>query len=186
MASLETEIWNQISVGNTIAYSEAYRFYYKRFFNYGRKFTEDVQLLEDAVQEALLTIWDKRKIITSLEYPASYFYNAFRYQLFHKIKQFQKQNIEVSDDLESDFLAEQMSVNESVDTALQNRLKTALTTLTSKQREAIFLRFYEGLSYDEVAGILNITTKATYKIMSRALGNLKDAMRISSGIIFFY
>jgi RNA polymerase sigma factor (sigma-70 family) len=57
-------------------------------------------------------------------------------------------------------------------------LQQALNTLTPRQREAIFLRFYEELSYEEIAGVLDISTKATYKIVARALLQLKRSLSI--------
>lgn len=185
MNAVQSEIWEQISVGNEQAYVQAYTYYYKRFYNYGKKFTENVLLLEDVVQEALFTIWDKRTLIKTLNYPASYFYNAFRYQLFYKLKQSQKTILENIDAFDLEFSGEQVLIKKENDQMLENKLKDALNTLTSKQKEAIFLRFYEGLSYDEVAAILNITTKATYKIMARALEKLKETMLVSSSSILF-
>ena len=55
-------------------------------------------------------------------------------------------------------------------------LEAALKLLTSRQLEAIFLRFYEGFTYEEVAEMLDITVKATYKIVARALAQLKENM----------
>ena len=183
MDAVKSEIWEQVCLGNEQAYAQVYTFYYKRFFNYGKKFTEDILLLEDAVQEALFTIWDKRALINTLDYPASYFYNAFRYQLLYKIRESQKKNSENIEVLDLEFSAEQILIKKENDQVLDDKLKEALNTLTSKQKEAIFLRFYEGLSYDEVATILNITTKATYKIMARALEKLKETMLVSSSSI---
>ncbi|MEJ7830747.1 MAG: sigma factor-like helix-turn-helix DNA-binding protein, partial [Segetibacter sp.] len=54
----------------------------------------------------------------------------------------------------------------------------ALKALTPHQREAIFLRFYQTLSYEEVAETLNISVKATYKIIARSLSALKESMLI--------
>ncbi|TXH60895.1 MAG: sigma-70 family RNA polymerase sigma factor [Bacteroidia bacterium] len=185
MDVLQTEIWKLISLGNEQAFAQAYTFYYKRFYNYGKKFTEDQLLLEDAIQEALFTIWEKRSILLSLEYPASYFYNAFRYILFQKVKRAEKLVLNQHTEFDLEFSAEQILIKKETDQVLNDKLKEALQELTSKQKEAIFLRFYEGLSYDEVATILNISTKATYKIMARALDKLKETMMISSSGILF-
>ena len=69
---------------------------------------------------------------------------------------------------------------------MKEKLERSLANLTARQREAIFLRFYEGLSYEEVASVLQITTKATYKIMARALAELREhlALVVSFGILY--
>jgi RNA polymerase sigma factor (sigma-70 family) len=177
---VEKELWLKIGRDDQQAYAEAYRFYYKRFYNYGRKFSNDEPLIEDAVQEALLSIWDKRATLTSIEYPATYFYTSFRYLLFEKLKQKRRTSSgEIVAD-EPEFSIEHFIVARETDKAVKEQLQIALTSLTPRQREAIFLRFYEGLSYENVASVLHITTKATYKIMARALSQLRENMVLPS------
>lgn len=151
-----------------------YRFYYRRFYNYGRKFTDDESLIEDAVQEALLMVWDKRHMLASVGYPGTYFYTSFRYLLFGKLRQRKEVAADDSPEGEPDFSIDQILISKETDAAVKEQLHKALAALTARQREAIFLRFYEGLSYEEVAAVLAITTKATYKIMARALQQLKE------------
>jgi RNA polymerase sigma factor (sigma-70 family) len=57
------------------------------------------------------------------------------------------------------------------------KLEKALDNLTNRQREAVFLRFFEELTYEEVARLMQITIKALYKIIARALENLREAFR---------
>ena len=47
--------------------------------------------------------------------------------------------------------------------------------LTSAAR-SYFLRFYEGLSFEEVAIVLGITTKATYKIVCKSCGGTQKTI----------
>lgn len=138
MDVLQTEIWKLISLGNEQTFAQAYTFYYKRFYNYGKKFTEDQLLLEDAVQEALFTIWEKRSILLNLDYPASYFYNAFRYILQQKVKHAEKHVLNSHSEFDLEFSAEQILIKKESDKVLDDKLKEALLELTSKQKEAIF------------------------------------------------
>ena len=182
---IEKQHWGRIADGDQQAYAAVYRFYYRRFYNYGRRFTDDEALVEDVVQETLLTLWDKRHTLSSIEYAGTYFYTSFRYTLFGKLKQ----KCRIVDDTlageEPEFSADQIIIAKETEAGLKEQLQKALATLTARQREAIFLRFYEGLSYEEVASVLNITTKATYKIMARALAQLKENMVLSSGILLY-
>jgi RNA polymerase sigma factor (sigma-70 family) len=66
------------------------------------------------------------------------------------------------------------------------KVQEGLKALTSRQKEAIFLRFYEGLSFEEVATVLHISVKATYKIMARSLESLRNNITLSlANIILF-
>lgn len=169
-------IWTHIINGDEKAYSALYLEYFRKFFNYGRKFTPDDQLIEDSVQEVFLDFWKRRESLAKVKSVKSYFFSSFRYVLFRKIKELKKilPQEQLAD--EPQFYAEINIVNKETDLHLQQSLQLAIDELTPRQREAIFLRFYEGLSYEEVAEVLNISVKATYKIMARSLASLKDRL----------
>jgi RNA polymerase sigma factor (sigma-70 family) len=177
---LENEIWAQIGNGNRDAYAQLYVFYYKRLYNYGRKFTSDTALLEDALQEALMSVWTGRSRLKTLRTPHTYLFNSFRFILFRKIRQAKKRSSYTdAHEGEPEFGVEHVLVLQDTETAVRQRLEQGLRGLTGRQREAIFLRFYEGLSYEEVAEVLGISVKATYKIMARALLQLKETLSLS-------
>jgi len=52
----------------------------------------------------------------------------------------------------------------------------ALEQLTGKQKEVIFLRYFEELSYEEISAMTNISVKGLYKLNNRAMEALKDIM----------
>ena len=177
--SLKKEIWLHISQGDKVAYSEFYIFYYKIFFNYGRKFTDDISLLEDALQECLMDIWTRREKLISIQTPHTYLFSAFRYILFRKIRQSARPwPYKPSGHTDPQFGIEHIIIKKEEESELNLKLQQAIGGLTNRQREAIFLRFYEGLSYEEVAEVLDISVKATYKIMARALLQLKETLSI--------
>jgi RNA polymerase sigma factor (sigma-70 family) len=171
--------WLHIEQGDKEAYSQAYIFYHKKLYNYGRKFTENEALLEDAVQEVLMDLWKNKERLSSISFPHTYLFSSFRFILFKKIKQ--ESGIKAYTGIsgtEPEFGADHLMIRNETDAALKQQLQQALNTLTPRQREAIFLRFYEELSYEEIAGVLDISTKATYKIVARALLQLKRSLSI--------
>lgn len=180
--SLETDIWTLVSSSDQDAYARLYVYYYKRLYNYGRKFTDDLIALEDALQEALLAIWTGRERLPQVDKPHSYLLSTFRYILFKRLRRDHKvirlSSVEAAETREPEFGIDQLLIRRDIESALRHRLQQALQTLTSRQREAIFLRFYEGLSYEEVAAIMGISVKATYKLMSRSLLQLKETLSL--------
>lgn len=180
---LKTTLWEQVAEGNEESYAELFRIYYKKLFNYGKKFTEDETLIEDIAQETFIVVWQKRSQLKSVEFPVTYVYSVFRNTLLVRLKTNQRYTTgtDIQDDPE--FAVDQMIIRKETNAAATQKLRQALGALTSRQREAIFLRFYEGLPYDEVAQMLGITTKATYKIMARALDELRQQLQISGGML---
>lgn len=174
--SIEQSLWQQISKGDKEVYALVYRDLFSRFYNYGRKFTPDALLIEDAAQEALILLWERRDKLSEVKNVETYYYSVYRNNLFTSIRKQQvmagAQEIPETPEfsIESVIIANEGEISQSAE------LQAALKALTSRQLEAIFLRFYEGFSYEEVAEMLDITVKATYKIVARALAQLKDNM----------
>ena len=131
-----------------------------------------------------MQIWENRQIISTIQYINTYYFSAFRNKLFGKIKQSQKQKTGYST-YEPEFSVEQVIIAQEIDEELKEKLHNAIADLTSRQREAIFLRFYEGLSFEEVAIVLGITTKATYKIVARAVEELRKLLVFDALLLVF-
>jgi RNA polymerase sigma factor (sigma-70 family) len=182
---MDKQTWQNIIDGDREAYSRIYTDYFKKLFNYGRKFTTDETLIEDGIQEMFLDVWNKKEKMLEVESFNSYFFSAFRFILFKKIKAASKIVQSEAVEGEPEFSSEHVLIRKESDEQLQKRLQTALNALTPRQREAIFLRFYEGLSFEDIAAILNITVKATYKIVARSLLTLKESIVLPTALFFF-
>lgn len=172
----ESANWLSFQQGNKLALAACYHEYADYLYNYGCKFTDNTSLVEDTIQDLFLKLWKNR---ANLGQPASvknYLLKSLRGLLIRNINKTQRY---ASDELLEEnyvFLLEGSPENiriASEQAAFRSHsLNTALDQLTPRQREAIFLRFYEDMSYEDIADILSITTKATYKIMARALDAL--------------
>ena len=178
---MEKEHWANIETGDIKAYSEVYVFYYKKLYNYGRKFTQDITIIEDAINEVFIMIWTNRQKLSAINSPSSYIFSSFRNNIFKNLKAVKTiRSLESAGENEIEFSIDSILINREVDAARKLSIEKALSRITPRQKEAIFLRFYEGLSYEEIAGIMNISIKATYKIMARALKDLRNILDISS------
>ena len=65
---------------------------------------------------------------------------------------------------------------------IAEQIENMLCSLTGRQREAIYLRYMQELEYDEIAVLLNLTTKGTRKLIYRAI----ERMREQYGPVLFY
>lgn len=180
--------WENIEVGDVNAYSEVFLFYYKRLYNYGRKFTDDTCMIEDTIEDVFSMIWKDRQKLSTITSPHSYLFSCFRNSIFKNLK-LQRKTLfySVSEEDENvEFSVESIMITKEADSNLRIRIDKAMSNLTTRQREAIFLRFYEGLSYQEIAVIMEISVKGTYKLLARALTELKEALGIPIIVLLTY
>lgn len=178
-------IWLRMKKGDQNALKDLYQLYYKALFNFGQKIAVDDQIIEDAVQEAFISIWKYR---SSLNVPASvkqYLFKIFRNHLVRSFNERSKItyaeeilnfNFEVGFD---------KKMIEGEDTNLvAERINKAISQLTDRQREIIYFRFFENLSFEEISEIMGMQRRATYKLTARALAALKDILDSKTFTIF--
>ena len=58
----------------------------------------------------------------------------------------------------------------------ENRIKvtTALNKLTSRQREAIYLRFFENLNFETIAQVMEMNIQSVRNLIHRAMQLMRD------------
>ena len=173
---IDLNTWNAFRGGDKLAYSIIFRKYYVRLFEYGCRFTKNHALVEDAIQEVLTTFWMQRQKLLVVETMESYLFVSFRNRLTKSLAAHQyKSQLFTGDEYAFDFelSIDQVMINAERLYEQQINLRSALETLTARQKEAIYFKYYENLSYKQIADILNISTKATYKLVARAISELR-------------
>ncbi len=65
--------------------------------------------------------------------------------------------------------------NSSEDAEIGERLKRALLVLNARQKEALYLRFQLGLSYEEVSKLLGINYQSTRNLIHRSIVKVRMA-----------
>lgn len=191
----EHQQWQLLQMGDMSALTYFYEKYIHLIFNYGLKFTREDDLIDDAIQDLFIRIWQKRQNLTTPDSVEGYLLKSFRNTLFRKLSQRVKRaHSELEEehvaDAEPSFEAQLIIEEHSVET--DEKLKKAWQQLPARQKEALYLRFYTDASYDDIAGIMGISLKATYKTVFRGLEKLREMVIVTlalllcaGGITFF-
>jgi RNA polymerase sigma factor (sigma-70 family) len=58
----------------------------------------------------------------------------------------------------------------------KEKIKAALEQLTRRQKQALALKFFDELSYTEIAGIMSLSHQSVYNLIHRALEILKNKL----------
>jgi len=179
MQHIDPAVWEACIAGDKSAYAAIYRQYYPRLYNYGYKLTTNAVLIEDSIQEIFVRFWVNRERLTAIREFRSYLFVSFRHCLLRLLSQQKHIQKDLCDDDQYAFALEMSAEQQRLAKEEEHEqlciLKNAIDCLTPRQKEAIFFRFYENMEYDEIAAILQISVKATYKLMARAIDVLRDA-----------
>jgi len=174
-------LWNSFKQGDWDAYTIMYKDYYGLLNNYGYKFTRNSSLIEDAIHDLFVRLWTTRENLGNPVSVKNYLYKSLRNTLLRKINTEEKYTgIETGEYPYGFEISYQDPAGQAIEQKdFREKVQAVINTLPSRQKEIIFLRFYEGLSYDEIADIMCIGINSAYKLLYKALENLQHTLGAS-------
>jgi RNA polymerase sigma-70 factor (ECF subfamily) len=148
----DEELFALVRHNNEPAFRVLYRRYDKRLFAYCFRALGDKKAAEDVFQTIATTVYEKREHFTGGNFAGWLFTIARNYCL--KFKQRQRYNDSIDDVA---FGISDESDRTGEDILLKEALRKAIAVLADDFREALEMRYFDGLSYDEIAHALNIS-----------------------------
>lgn len=153
------------------AFRALYRRYDKRLFAYCLRAMQTRHAAEDVFQSVMTLVFEKRASFTGGSFAAWLFTIARNQTLNHK----QKQRITTDiDDLAYSLGDEDDKTGE--DMLLSEALKKAVAALPDDYRDALELKHFDGLQYEEIAQALNISLSLAKVRVFRAKKMLHRAL----------
>lgn len=167
--------WNAFKQGDWNAYTSLYEEFYMPLNNYGVKFTEDADLVQDAIHDLFVQLWTSRNNLGAPASVKNYLFKSLRTMLFRKMQSQSKVvNLDGAVSSGSFHVTFKLELPSKVEEQeLRAQVAALIGRLPGRQQEIVFLRFYEGASYDEIADIMGISTNSAYKLLYKALESLQ-------------
>ena len=173
-------LWQDFQAGDRLAFEALYQHHIQLLIAYGRNITTDRNLIQDCIQDLFVELWESRQTIAYPQSVRYYLLKALRYKIVRQIRIHQPDILEESrfpveyDNAESRWLLSETSDRNS------QQLNLALGQLPKRQKEAIYLRYFEELSNEEVAQVMGVNYQSACKFIYTALKNLRERMQLSA------
>lgn len=165
-------LWDAFRNGDDQALITIFDRYVDSMFRYGCKLVNDRDMVQDSVQDLFLTLCQKRVKLGETNAIKLYLFKALRRNLVRTKFKVSLPFFSVQDQIipspEDDLINEQ---------SIENRkqiLERRLAWLSPRQREAIFLRYYEDLSYDKIAEIMGVRKQSIYNLINESFAILRN------------
>jgi RNA polymerase sigma factor (sigma-70 family) len=180
-------IWASFKSGNKNAFTFIFNTYIKILYAYGDKITRDKALVQDCIQDLFIELWKRRTTLSDTDSIRFYLFKSLRRNIVRKLSGNAKfiQASSMSDDFTFaiEFSHEDKLISEQLTDDQLKLLSTALHKLSNRQREAIYLKFYQKLSSQEIADTLEIDINSLYNLISKSIEMLRKAIE-SNGKFF--
>jgi RNA polymerase sigma factor (sigma-70 family) len=183
-------IWQAFKQGDKKAFEQIYSSYFKVLGSYGLRLNPNKDLVEDAIHDVFIDLWRRKEHLGEVENVKFYLFQAVRHQFSRNI---QKDIFEGSEDVNNflDYLgtlsSEQLTIDDESNYHKKLRIQQAMNHLSNRQAEVVNLRFYQGLSLDETAKIMQLPKQVVKNLLSKSYAVLRISLKnlISLAMFFF-
>lgn len=174
----DCQLWEAFKSGNEAAFITIYTKYYKILFNHGCKFAKDKEMVKDCLQDFFIYLWKNGTHFSSTKSIKPYLLKSFGRRVIENMK---KQQGRYVDQEPCDYIhlgvepcVVSKLVQKQVEDAQLAKLNRALTTLGKMEKRAIYYFYFGGLSYEEIAGILEFShVSSARRVMYRSIRKLR-------------
>lgn len=179
----ETDIllWNSFRQGDMESFRTLYYNHFSRLYEYGMRLVNDAELVKDGIHDLFIRLWERKDNLGEVTAVTSYLIVSLRSVLYNfkrKEDRMKTTDIDILD-FRMVFTEDPDLIKKETVSEQSQKLLLALNQLTPRQKEVIYLRYFVGMNYEEIADVLKITVKATYKLKARSLETLRNVLNVS-------
>lgn len=177
--SSDKELWAAFIHGDEAAFIHLYNQFANILFNYGCQFSPDRELIKDCLQDFFIYLRKNRSGFNETPYVKMYLLKAFKRRVLDYLKKNKKESQKQETFLFLQFpvvlSSETIYINRQIEEEQIKKLNEALQALDTKEREAIYYFYYEGLSYGQIAEMFNFShVSSARRLVYRGLGQLRE------------
>jgi len=184
----DLHIWQSLLKGDESSLKKLMELHYKSLFNFGSKYSLDAELVKDCIQELFIGLWDRRTRLSTDVNPRAYLMASLRRSLHRKIqsenrfsKYFDNEDASTYFDFELS-IEEKIIDNESV-YQIAKKISGLVSNLPPRQKEVVYLKFFQNLSRDEIASIMGNNPQTVSNLLQIALKKLRGSLNPISLIL---
>ncbi len=182
----EIELWDQLRAGNKSALEKIYRDHTPVLLKYGSRFTSNSQTVEDCIQDLFVEIWRNRQGIGQTDSIKRYLLASLRRKILRHLDK--QKRLVYSEDSEPhsfdlEIAIDEKMVQKEIKQEYSEQLQAAFNHLSKRQKEAIYLKYYAGLEYEDICEVMDINYQSIRNLVSNALKKMKR--NVSTSLIIF-
>ena len=174
-AATDTELWHAFKQGDREGFGILFHRFYPLLCQYGNKLCKDLNLVEDAIQELFLELWQSNSH-APVQSVKAYLLKATRYKILKMMKGKMNYNLEMTENAAFEISHDNFLIRHEEEKQTAARLIAALQQLPNRQKEIIYLKLFQGLSYEELTEIMQINYQATRNLFYEAIKSLRKTL----------
>lgn len=186
MSGENLNLWSLFKKGDKDAFLKIYHSNYEILYSYGFKISGNSDLTRDVIQEIFADLWEKKSTVADVVHIKAYLLKYLRRALLTKItaeKKSQGLNTNEENLFEVSISPEDLLIKNQISKEQERKILDALAQLSPRQREIIYLKFFDELDYQAIQDITSLNYQSLRNTLHKALQSLRKILAIQ--IIFF-
>ncbi|WP_343307261.1 sigma-70 family RNA polymerase sigma factor [Chitinophaga niabensis] len=174
-------LWQKIRKGDKEALFVLYDDMYFHLVRYGLSVYADSDLVKDCIGHLFLKLWDSHTTLNNVENVRSYLFTSLRRTIVDYLNaagRTASAMLEIHEEEGTEASYEEIIIARERDEEINRDLRNALNTLSPKQIELIRMRFFENLSYKEIAHLNSQSVKTSYNTIYDAIKMLRLKLKM--------
>ena len=179
-------LWNNLKKGDEKAFSILFKKHYSQLVRYGNSFLPFPEKVQDCVQDVFTDIWIYRHKLNDAVVVKAYLLSCVRKRISRSQERDRVFRLSTSvDSLKFlfDFSIEHHLIADEITADKVTRLNQLINDLPSRQKEALYLRYNQELTVDQIAHMLDINYQSANNLLHRALLCLRKDWKGSISLI---
>ncbi len=176
----ESNMWREIQNGDKEIFALFYDSHIHALHRYAQRITKDEVLIADAIQDVFYELWKNREKITLPKSFRYYLLAMLRNRIIFLSKDSKWVYIDIENEDASEIAASPESnyINLEFQATQKSLMQHYLKMLPDNQQQILVLRFFEELSYPQIADLLQIKEQSVRNLIQRAIQKLRELMTI--------
>lgn len=169
-------LWSNLKLGDEKAFSQLFEKYYAHLVQYGNSFSPDQDKIQDCVQDVFTDIWIYRNTLNDSVLVKAYLFASVRKRisrLQERDRIFSKSTTVDAIEFLFDFSIEHQLIADETTSIKVSNLNKLINDLPARQKEALYLRYHEGLGLEEIAETLEVNYQSASNLLYRAIVNIR-------------
>lgn len=180
-------LWNNLKDGDEKSFSTLFEKYYGDLVSYGNSLTQNTEKVQDCVQDVFTDIWVYRNGLQSSVVVKAYLLASVRKRIarlherdhiFRKTTSTDSIAFLLEFSVEHDLIDDDYATKEKV-----IHLNKLLNNLPARQKEALYLRYHQGLTVEQIAEMLDVNYQSASNLLHRGLLTLRKDWKGSISLI---
>lgn len=176
--SIQPEVvWLQhLREGNEEALASLMRTYYDALNSYASRFTKDDALIKDCIQEVFISLWQRRNTANKILSCKYYLLRAIKNKVLKALHKSFRTTSLVQDEYEFyyEFSIESLIIEKQISEENACRLRNTLSCLSNRQKEIIYLKYYQYIDHAQIAELMNISRQSVYNLLHETIDKLRE------------